>query len=184
MRRVGPKLKPGPKCLETATYPVGMLRSPGGCPWPSGRNLRHSFKSVILPVPEYCAALSDEHADNHGNSSQRAGIEKFSRRWVPHFLFPLKKCSYLSIARDATNSARVGREPFWRNRNRWQVMVSIFLFLSVLKNVCTIADRCHSKDATGRPNEENSNNDFLHRTQTSCARHLTKRMQIRSNVFC
>jgi hypothetical protein len=44
--------------LETATYPVQLLRTPGGCVWPRGRTVRHFFKSILLPVPEYLHSTS------------------------------------------------------------------------------------------------------------------------------
>jgi hypothetical protein len=47
-----------------------------------------------------------------------------------------------------------------------------------------IADRPHSKDAAGHRDKENYDNDFLHRTQTNRARHLTKRNQIQPVIFC
>jgi hypothetical protein len=61
--------------------------------------------------------------------------------------------------------------------------ILIFRFLSVLKNICTIADRCYSKDAAGDWSEANYDNNFLYRTQTNCARHLTKRKKIQSTIL-
>jgi hypothetical protein len=59
----------------------------------------------------------------------------------------------------------------------------MFLFLSALKNVCTIADRFYSKDVAGHRDEPNDD-DFLHPMQTNCARHLIQRNQIQLAIFC
>jgi hypothetical protein len=40
---------------------------------------------------------------------------------------------FRSINRNVTNSAQVERETFYRNCNRWPVLVPIFLFLSGFK---------------------------------------------------
>jgi hypothetical protein len=121
------------------------------------------------------AAHSDKDADNWVNSSERADIENARGGGWPIFGPRPKRLLVLS-------STRVEKELFWRNRNRWRVLVPIFL--SVLKYVCTIADRRHFKDAAGHRGEANDNNDFLHRTQTNRARHLTKRKQIQPAIFC
>jgi hypothetical protein len=46
---------------------------------------------------------------------------------------------------------------------------------TVVKTVCTIADRCHSKDAAGDRGHADYDNDFRHRTPINRAPHLTER---------
>jgi hypothetical protein len=55
---------------------------------------------------------------------------------------------------------------------RWQFLIPIFL--SILSYICTIADRCHSKDATDHREDANYDHDFLRRTQTNRIGHLTQ----------
>jgi hypothetical protein len=58
-----------------------------------------SPKVSFYQCPSTCAALPAERTDVFGNSSERTGVEKFSRRWAPHFLLPAQK-----VARDEAST--------------------------------------------------------------------------------
>jgi hypothetical protein len=91
MHAADPKSKSGSRSLEMANYPVRMLHAPSGRPWPWRRNLQHFFKSILFQCPSTWAELPGKRADDYENSSERAGIEKFSRRWLPHLLSQPRK---------------------------------------------------------------------------------------------
>jgi hypothetical protein len=83
---------------------------------------------------------------------------------------------------------------FRTNRKRiklkeWQQVTSsgsnipLFLFLFVLKNVYTIADKCHFKDAAGHRDEENYDNNFLHQTRPDRAQPVPERKLVQLVIF-
>jgi hypothetical protein len=165
IQTAGPKSKSGSRSLETATHPVRIVHAPGGRPWSWAAICGISSEVSLCQCLTTYAALPDEGANNSGNSSERAGIENsLAALGAPFSVSRPKSCSCWGMNRDATNSTRVGTKPCWRNRKRWRVLVPIFLFLSVLKMICTIADRCHSKDASDHWDLVNYDDVFLHRT--------------------
>jgi hypothetical protein len=105
-------------------------------------------------------------------------LKKVPQRWVPRFLSPAQK---VAQAEASIEMRRILHEV---QENYFEVIAtgskSWFRDSNIPirpQNVCTIADRCHSKD------EENCDNDFLHRMQINYARHLTKRTQIQPVIF-
>jgi hypothetical protein len=59
--------------------------------------------------PSNCAALSGEHEDDQGNSSERAGTGKFSRRWVPYFLAPAQNFACVEASTEMLRALRAAK---------------------------------------------------------------------------
>jgi hypothetical protein len=107
------------------------------------------------------------------------GLEKFPRRWAPHFLSPTQNIVHLEASIDMLRIPHELEENHFEGivtgDGSWFQHSNISMFLSVLKNVCMIADRRFFMDATSHQGAENSDNDFCHRTQTNRALYLPKR---------
>jgi hypothetical protein len=67
------------------------------------------------------------------------------------------------------------------NHNRQRVLVSILL--SVLHDVCIIASRGHSEDATSNRCEENHDHSIVHRMGTNRSRRFVKRLKMESIIL-
>jgi hypothetical protein len=62
-------------------------------------NLRHFFKSIILPVPEYLCSTSWLACPAIREVLQRElGLIKFYRRWVLHFLSPAQSVAHVEAS--------------------------------------------------------------------------------------
>jgi hypothetical protein len=99
-----------------------------------------------------------------------------------HFLSPGQKATHIKSSKGMlANFTRIRSKSFVWNHNRQRVLVSIFV--SVLHDVCTIASRGHSEDATSTRCEENYDQIIVHSMGTNRSRRSAKGLHMKSLIL-